>query len=130
MDLTTLRGNIIDALTESMPEGTKVVGWETKAVPPAAIVIPGVIDREGPVTHGLPWAVHYVVQIIAGKGTGQAVQARLDSLITAAVLALQAVDDDTARVQVDNVRGPLTGERDDLIGAEIELTAAISMKAS
>lgn len=130
MDLTTLRENIIDALGGAVPAGTRVVGWEEKATPPVAVVIPGVIDREGPVTAGLPYAAHYVVQIIAGKGTGRAVQAKLDGLIASAVLALDGLNDPDARVQVDTVRGPLTGEGDDFIGAEIELTAAISMKAS
>ncbi|MDQ1202844.1 hypothetical protein [Rhodococcus sp. SORGH_AS_0303] len=131
MNLTQLRDNIIDGLKAAMPAGVQVTSWEDrKTMPPVAVVIPGVVDRDGPVTVGMPYAVHYVVQIIAGKGTGRQIQVKLDTLIEAGVLALDGLNDPDARLVVDEIRGPLTGENDEFLGAEIELTAAISMRVS
>lgn len=108
--------------------GLVAIGWERKNfVPPVAIVVPAepFIDTDGETTFTEPFAVHYVVQLVAGRGTGDTVQDKLAEMIEAATLALHGIG-----MSIDAVEYPLiSGEDEKLtIGAQVVVTATINLK--
>ncbi|KZF03228.1 hypothetical protein A2J03_08150 [Rhodococcus sp. EPR-157] len=125
MNITQATAKVVATLEGS---GLRVQGWaERKVVPPVAIVVPAqpFLDSEGDTTFEHPFVLHYLVQLVAGRGTGDTVQRALEDDITAAVLALTDVG-----MSVDDVQYPLIGTEDDspTIGAQIEASVTINLK--
>lgn len=133
MNLGTLRQNLKETLDAALP-GVNIYGWQTRPQTlPAAVLVTAdpAIDRNGPVSAGLPWAVHYRVQLIAGKGSASGVEKQIDDLVTRTVLALdELADSDEHRITIDEVTMPLLNDETGETGAQIELTIAIDMKES
>lgn len=108
--------------------GHSVQGWEERqVVPPVAIVVPAepFLDTDGDVSFADPFAVHYVVQLIAGRGTADAVQEECADMITTSVLALRE-----ANWSIDSVEYPLIDNdaNNPTIGAQVRVSAAINLK--
>lgn len=125
MNITQATAEVTTALEGA---GLRVQGWEQKqVVGPVAIVVPAepFIDTDGQTTIGEPFIVHYGVQLIAGRGTGETMRAKIEEMVTAAVLALRAV-----HLSIDEVQYPLIGTENDnpTIGAQIAVSAAINLK--
>lgn len=125
MRITDARDEVFAALAAA---GHTVQGWEKQqAVPPVAIVVPDepFLDTDGDVSFADPFAVHYVIQLIAGRGTADAVQEQCADMITTAVLALRE-----AGMSIDSVEYPLIGSETDrpTIGAQVRVSAAINLK--
>ncbi|WP_032390737.1 hypothetical protein [Rhodococcoides fascians] len=125
MRISDARDEVFAALAGA---GHTVQGWEEqKVVPPVAIVVPAepFLDTDGDVTYTDPFAVHYVIQLIAGRGTADAVQDECASMITSAVLALRGI-----RMSIDSVEYPLIGNEanNPTIGAQVRVSAAINLK--
>lgn len=130
MRLSELRQNLKEALDAALP-GVNIYGWQTKpTATPAAVLVTSdpAIDTDGPITAGKPWAVHYRVQLIAGRGSASAVEKSLDDMVTATVLGLHGLDEGNLRVT--QAKMPLLNEDTNEIGAEVELTITIDMKES
>lgn len=125
MRISDARDEVFTALRAA---GHTVQGWEEQqVVPPVAIVVPAepFLDTDGDVTYADPFAVHYVIQLIAGRGTADAVQDECADMITSAVLALRK-----AGMSIDSVEYPLIGSENNnpTIGAQVRVSAAINLK--
>ncbi|NIL76791.1 hypothetical protein [Rhodococcus sp. B10] len=125
MNITQAAAEITTALEGA---GLRVQGWEQKqVVGPVAIVVPAdpFITDDGPTTMGEPFVIHYGVQLIAGRGTGDVMRAKVEQMVTDSVLALRAYN-----WSIDEVQYPLIGTENDnpTIGAQIALSAAINLK--
>ncbi|WP_037190397.1 hypothetical protein [Rhodococcoides fascians] len=125
MRINTARDEIFAALSGA---GLTVQGWEQKQInPPVAIVVPAepFLDGEGDVSFADPFAVHYVIQLIAGRGTAGVVQDQCADMIEKATLALTGIG-----MSLDSAEYPLIGEEQDppTIGAQLRVSAAINLK--
>ena len=125
MRITDARDEIFAALSGA---GLTVQGWEKKQInPPVAIVVPAepFIDGEGDVTFAEPFAVHYVIQLVAGRGTADVVQDRCADMLEKATLALTDIG-----MSLDSAEYPLIGEEQDPVtfGAQLRVSAAINLK--
>lgn len=134
MNTRELFGNLADALRDAVPE-TPVFGWEdARFVTPAIYVMPAepFIDDDGPVSLGLPFTTHWLVQIIAARGSGDEVRRRLEESVEAAVLALTAAVDPGMRLVLDSVECPKFGKHENVsfIGADIAISVSISLRES
>ena len=125
MNITQAAAEITTALDGA---GLRVQGWEQKqVVGPVAIVVPAepFLDTDGEITFQDPFVVHYGVQLIAGRGTGETMRAKIEQMTTDAVLALRAYN-----WSIDEVQYPLIGTENEnpTIGAQIAVSAAINLK--
>lgn len=125
MNITQATAEITTALEGA---GLRVQGWEQKqVVGPVAIVVPAepFLDTDGEISFAEPFVVHYGVQIIAGRGTGETIRAKVEQMVTDAVLALRGYN-----WSIDEVQYPLIGTENDnpTIGAQVVVSAAINLK--
>lgn len=134
MNLNQLRANLLENLHEAT--GVPCVSWEDKApMPPCVILNPGdpYVDGEGETSHGSPYAVHYVIQYVAGRGDSDTVAAQLDDALAAIVLAIVGgKGEGFGPITLDGARGPLFGEIDGqgrlYCGGEVAVTIPINLK--
>ena len=125
MNITQAGAEVVTALEGA---GIRVQSWENKqVVGPVAILVPAepFLDTDGETTFDEPFVVHYVVQLIAARGTGEVVRSNLETMIGGAVLALRNIN-----MTVDEVQYPLIGTEDEklTIGAQVVVSAAINLK--
>lgn len=124
MNITTTQATIIDTLRD---QGLNVQGWEKpNVVPPAVVVCPAVpsIETNVPgVTHGKPFMSHWLIQIVAGKGTENTVRDALNDMTARALLALRPYMTD---IEVETPK--FTQGDPKYLGAEIAASIAIDMK--
>ncbi|OZC88350.1 hypothetical protein CH282_09485 [Rhodococcus sp. 06-418-1B] len=124
MNITQATAEVTTALEGA---GLRVQGWqERNVVPPVAIVVPAepFLDLDGDSTFSDPYVLHYGVQLVAGRGTGETVRRALEKDIAGAVLALCE-----AGMSIDQVQYPLIGPEADnpTIGAQIDASVSIDL---
>lgn len=124
MNLTTTQATIIDTLRDA---GLTVQGWEVPTtVPPVVVVcsaIPSIETTVPGVTLGKPFMSHWLIQIVAGRGTDKTVRDSLNDMTARALLALRPYMTD---IEVETPK--FTQGDQKYLGAEIAASIAIDMK--
>ncbi|OZE92723.1 hypothetical protein CH298_04280 [Rhodococcoides fascians] len=124
MNLTQTQATIIDTLKEA---GLSVQGWEKQnVVPPVVVVCPALPSVETTVegvTHGKPFMTNWMIQIVAGRGTDDAVRDSLNDMIGRSLIALGPYMRD---IEVESPK--FTQGEQKYLGAEITASIAIDMK--
>ncbi|WP_143546826.1 hypothetical protein [Rhodococcus sp. 06-235-1A] len=107
-----------------------VVGWEVKDPAPPVVVVcpalPAVETGVNGVTHGKPFMTHWLVQIVAGRGSASATRNALNDMVARTVIALRPFMIGI-EVETPKVTDPEEG-KPQYLGAEIAASIAIDMK--
>lgn len=134
MNLSQLRRNLVETIADAT--GLDCVSWEDPTpMPPCVIVNPAdpYVDRDGQISNASPYAVHYVIQYVAGRGDADAVADRIDDSVAEIVLALVGgKGPGFGPITLEDARAPLFGELDQhgirYSGGEIAVTIPINLK--